>query len=87
MVAQSAITVRTNKKKRKQLESLAKTQDRSLNYVVNAAIDAYLDYQQWSVEEVGRGLAEADQGELVPHEEVVAELGAKVKKLKTASTR
>lgn len=87
MVAQSAITVRTNKKKRKQLESLAKTQDRSLNYVVNAAIDAYLDYQQWSIEEVGRGLAEADQGELMPHEEVVAELGAKVKKLKTASTR
>lgn len=87
MVAQAAITVRTDKKKRKQLESLAKTQDRSLNYVVNAAIDAYLDYQQWSVDEIGRGLAEADQGDFVAHDDVVTGIKAKLNKRGTGKSR
>jgi predicted transcriptional regulator len=47
--------------------------------VVSDAIDQYLDIQAWQIEQIQRGVEEADRGELVSHEEVQAEARAKIR--------
>lgn len=57
-----AFSVRADSKKVKQLDKIAKQQDRSRNYVVNQAIDQLLELQEWQIERVKEGIAAADQG-------------------------
>jgi predicted transcriptional regulator len=57
-----AFSVRTDSKKVKQLEKLAKQQDRSRNYIVNQAIDQLLELHAWQFERVKEGIKAADEG-------------------------
>ena len=57
-----AFSVRADTKKVKQLDKIAKQQDRSRNYVVNQAIDQLLELQEWQIERVKEGIAAGDQG-------------------------
>ena len=57
-----AFSVRSDSKKVKQLDRIAKQQDRSRNYIVNQAIDQLLELQAWQIERVKAGIAAADQG-------------------------
>ncbi len=53
------------------LDRLAAAIDRSRSWVINQAIEQYLDHEEWFAEAVNEGIAAADRGELVPHEEAV----------------
>jgi predicted transcriptional regulator len=57
-----AFSVRADSKKVRQLDKIAKQQDRSRNYVVNQAIDQLLELQAWQIERVKEGIAAADEG-------------------------
>ncbi len=57
-----AFTVRADSKKVRQLDRLAKQQDRSRNYLVNQAIDYLLEVQAWQIEQVKDGIRAADEG-------------------------
>ena len=57
-----AFSVRTDSKKVKQLDRLAKQQDRSRNYLVNQAIDQLLELHAWQIERVKEGIKAADEG-------------------------
>jgi len=57
-----AFSVRADTKKVKQLDKIAKQQDRSRNYLVNQAIDQLLDLHAWQNERVKEGIKAADQG-------------------------
>ena len=57
-----AFSVRTDTKKVKQLDRIAKQQDRSRNYMVNQAIDQLLELHAWQNERVKEGINAADQG-------------------------
>ncbi len=57
-----AFSVRANSKKVRQLDRLAKQQDRSRNYLVNQAIDQLLELHAWRVERVNEGITAADEG-------------------------
>jgi predicted transcriptional regulator len=57
-----AFSVRADSKKVKQLDRIAKQQDRSRNYVVNQAIDQLLELHAWQIERVKDGIRAADQG-------------------------
>ncbi len=57
-----AFSVRTDSKKVKQLDRLAKQQDRSRNYLVNQAIDQLLELHAWQMERVKEGIKAADEG-------------------------
>ena len=46
----------------KQLDRIAKLQDRSRNYIVNQAIDQLLELHAWQNERVKEGINAADQG-------------------------
>ncbi len=57
-----AFSVRTDSKKVKQLDRIAKQQDRSRNYLVNQAIDQLLELHAWQSEHVKEGIKAADKG-------------------------
>jgi len=57
-----AFSVRSDTKKVKQLDRLAKQQDRSRNYLVNQAIDQLLETHAWQIERVKEGIKAADEG-------------------------
>ncbi len=57
-----AFSVRTDSKKVKQLDQLAKRMDRSRNYLINQAIDQLLEVHAWQIERVKEGGKAADEG-------------------------
>ena len=54
------------------LDELADSMDRDRTYLLNEAVGAYLELQQWQVERIEAGLAETDAGKLIPHSKVKA---------------
>ena len=66
-----AFSVRADTKKVKQLDRIAKQQDRSRNYMVNQAIDQLLDLHVWQNERVKEGINAADQGRFATDADMV----------------
>jgi predicted transcriptional regulator len=66
-----AFSVRADTKKVKQLDRIAKQQDRSRNYMVNQAIDQLLDLHAWQNERVKEGINAADQGRFATDTDMV----------------
>jgi predicted transcriptional regulator len=52
------------------LDSLAKALDRDRTYLLNEAVQAYLEVQQWQVEHIESALRQADGGKLMDHQQV-----------------
>jgi predicted transcriptional regulator len=52
------------------LARLATEQGRDARALVREAVERLVSYDEWFVREVDRGLAAADQGELIDHEEI-----------------
>lgn len=57
-----AFSVRTDSKKVKELDKLAKQMDRSRNYLINQAIDQLLELHAWQIGRVKEGIKAADEG-------------------------
>ncbi len=70
-----ALTVRSESKKIKKLDKLASQRKRSRNYLMNEALDYYLDVQAWQMEQIQAGIRAANDGRFVS--------GAKMDKLVT----
>jgi len=64
-------TVRIDNDTLERVDGLAKVLSRSRSWVINQAIDRFLEYEEWFAEEVHNGLAEVKRGEFATHEEVV----------------
>ena len=64
------LSLRISEQKAREIETLAKATDRSKSWLLEQALDAYLETQSWQVARIERGLAEIDRGDAVPHEEV-----------------
>jgi predicted transcriptional regulator len=52
------------------LMRLAAEQGRDTKALVREAVERFVDHDEWFVQEVERGLAAADRGELIEHDEV-----------------
>lgn len=74
MPEKDTFSVRLDPEKRQHLDSLAASMDRSRSYLVNQAIDRFLDYHAWKLDRVEEGLSAADRGELVSHDDLFGEL-------------
>jgi RHH-type transcriptional regulator, rel operon repressor / antitoxin RelB len=66
------ISFRLDAKKRQALDVLAQAQDRDRTYVLNEAIDAYLDVHQWQLEHIQEGIRQADAGDFASDAAVAA---------------
>lgn len=64
------ITFRLDNEKKVALDAIAASLNRDRSYVLNEAIDLYLDVYQWQIAEIEAGLAEADAGDFATDEEV-----------------
>jgi len=73
-MATEAFTVRTDPDIVHQLDHMADSLDRSRNYLVNQAIKEYLQTHAWQIEKVTQGMAAADRGELVEHDQLMQEI-------------
>ena len=65
------VSVRLDPEKREALDCLARSMDRDRSYLINEAVDAYLQTHAWQIEEIRAGLEEADRGHFASDEEVV----------------
>ncbi len=82
MAAEKTTTIRMDPRTLKRVDGIARAMSRSRAWVINQAVERYLDYEEWFVGAVKRGLTEAEAGELAEHETVVrrweSKRGAKV---------
>jgi len=67
-----ATTIRIEDEKLARIDSMAKSLSRSRTWVINQAIERFLNYEEWFVREVESGLEEARNGDFATQEEVAA---------------
>jgi predicted transcriptional regulator len=67
-----ATTIRINDDMLGRIDCLANTLTRSRSWVINQAIERFIDYEEWFVQEVKDGLREIEQGEIATDDEVTA---------------
>jgi predicted transcriptional regulator len=67
MAAEKTTTIRMDANTLKRLDGIARAMSRSRAWVLNQAIERYLDYEEWFVSAVSDGLKEADQGDVLEH--------------------
>jgi predicted transcriptional regulator len=67
-----SITFRLDSSKRELLDQIATGLDRDRSYVLNSAIDLYLEVHQWQVAEIQQAIVEADAGNFASEAEVEA---------------
>jgi len=58
----------------KRLEILAKTTRQSKSSLASQAIEEFLTVQEWHIQAIKEGIAAADKGDFISHEEALAEL-------------
>jgi predicted transcriptional regulator len=66
------ISFRLESDKVSALDALAESLDRDRTYLLNEAVQTYLDLQQWQLDEIRAGLADADAGRVVDHRKIRA---------------
>src|SRR5207249_6887654 len=64
------MTLRLEPELRKRLDGLAKAQRRSRSFIAAEAIRQYVAVNEWQIEEISKGMAEADRGEFASDEQV-----------------
>ena len=78
-----AFTVRAESNIVHQLDHIAGSLDRSRNYLVNQAIQEYLETHAWQVEKITQGIEAAENGKLVEHDQVMQEMDALIEQKAT----
>ena len=70
MPGSSVLTLRLDAKLKKQLDHLSKSMNRSRSFVAAQAIQEYVSVNEWQINEIKKGLAEADAGDFATEEEM-----------------
>ncbi|RQW84896.1 MAG: ribbon-helix-helix protein, CopG family [Geobacter sp.] len=80
MVKEANLTVRVKTSTKARLDVLARATKRSKSFVIEEALEQYLDVNEWQIKGIEDALAEADSlnAEWVNHEDVLAKLEAKL---------
>jgi len=75
----ASLTVRVKPDTRNRIETLARVTCRSKSYVIEEALEQYLDINEWQVKGIQDALIEADSEDavFVDHNEVLAQQEAK----------
>jgi predicted transcriptional regulator len=69
-MSKTTISFRTDEARKAALDELASSQQRDRSFLINEALDNYLDVQRWQIEHIRKGMAEADSGEFVSPEDM-----------------
>ncbi|QLE57317.1 CopG family ribbon-helix-helix protein [Nostoc sp. TCL26-01] len=71
-MSKETITFRLDSEKRKSLDEIALLLERDRSFVLNEAINAYLEMHSWQLDHIQEGIRQADAGEFASPEEVAA---------------
>ena len=71
-MSQESFTFLIDSEKKEALKAIATVTDRDLTYVLNEAIAFYLDIYQGLLDEINKGVAEAEAGDFASDDEVQA---------------
>jgi predicted transcriptional regulator len=77
-MAGKSLTIRTEPELVEKLSALAKSMDRSRNWVIEDALKQYLEQQARYVEGIEQAIASLERGEGIAHEDLMAEMDALV---------
>jgi RHH-type rel operon transcriptional repressor/antitoxin RelB len=72
MATSTILTLRVDNKLKKKLDKLAKTTQRSRSFLAAEAIREFVALNEWQIEEIQKGVREADAGNFATEEEVTA---------------
>ena len=78
MVEKTVFSIRVSEDLKQKLEALAVAMDRDRSWVVSNALETYVAEQSWQIQAIEEGIAAAERGELVSHDEVVAKWEGKL---------
>jgi predicted transcriptional regulator len=67
-----SVTFRLDDDKLDFLDQLARSMDRDRSYLINEAIEDYLEVRRWQIEQIKKAVADADAGKFASAEEVEA---------------
>jgi predicted transcriptional regulator len=70
MSVSSVLTLRLDAKLKHKLDRLSKSMNRSRSFVAAQAIQEFVSVNEWQINEIKKGLAEADAGDFATEEEV-----------------
>lgn len=74
----TSVSLRIRPDTKERLERLSRAIRKPQSQIVEAAIQDYLDLNEWQVAEIERGLLEVEEGRLVSQEELLAKWESKV---------
>lgn len=75
---QESTTFLLDRDKKKRILAIASTTNSDLNDILNEAVTAYLEVNDWQIKEIKQALAEADTGDFASEEEVEAAFAKKL---------
>jgi predicted transcriptional regulator len=69
-MSKETVSVRLEVERRAELDAPGKVLDRDRSWLINRAIDAYLELQRWQIEQIEEGVRQAEAGDFASDEEV-----------------
>ncbi len=63
-------TIRIEETVLDRIDSMAESVNRSRSWIINQAVERFLSYEEWFVQEVQSGVNEVANGEIASHEKV-----------------
>lgn len=85
MPASTTMTIRVSPEVKEKLERIALDTRRSKSFLAGEAIAAYVERELSIVEGIRHGLADAEAGNVVPHDEAMGELFASIAEQKAGT--
>jgi len=70
MADSSVLTLRLDSKLKKQLDKLSKATSRTRSFLAAEAVREYVTLNEWQIEEIRKGLAEAERGDFAGDKDV-----------------
>ncbi len=65
-----SITFKTEQQKREALDQIAQDMDRDRSYILNEAINNYLELYHWQVRQIEKGIEAAEAGNFATDDEI-----------------
>jgi len=76
------VTARISPTLSKKLDGYAKITGNTKSRAVEKLLQHHIDYETWFIKEVRKGIASADRGELIPHDEAMRQIREHIAKRK-----
>ena len=87
MAGSTTMTIRVRPDVKEKLDRIAADTHRSKSFLAGEAVAAYVERELEIIEGIKRGIADAEAGRVIPHEQAVAEMREVIEDAKRKSPR